>query len=655
MDRADLEQWKAKEVARLLALVETERRYYQEIVASLPIGLLIVSSDLSILSANRAVRKIFGLRSGDRLRGKLDAVLPAWILDRVEEVLRSGVTQSGLLVEPEGPEKPRLRIGILVIHNWDEEGEAEALLSIEDLSGLEEQTTAPSAKEPERPGASGIIDEVPAVVWEWDVTSKSFVSVSPQAEQLLGFPAQHWTAEGSFWTDRVHPEDREWVAQSYQRAIEHGETTALEFRALTAGGRTVWLRESARMVAGSEGRGNSLIGVAMDVTERRLLQQQLLQAERFEAVSKVASRLAHDLNNMLMIVTGYGEELLNGLPQGSALRADVQEILTATERMSGLTSQLLSFARRQAAPPAPVDLPKLLGSIEPRLRSVLGKQIELELARTQEAMMVRADAGQLEQLIVALAARLCATVAGEGRIRIETSRVVIQEQLRRSTAPLQPGSLGVITISGSGNALENEALSSFFETVLFGKEAAEDAGAAVSRAYAAVRRWGGDIAVSNESEHPVARVFLPLTEEAVEEKPKAPVEVAPAEPVSHLETILVVEDEPGIRALVRKILRRQGYEVLEAANGEEALGICRERAGKIDLLITDVIMPHLGGRELVDRVRELHGDAKVLYVSGYTDDASIYSGKFPPGTTFLQKPFTLGALLDKVKEVLQSS
>jgi DNA-binding NtrC family response regulator len=172
-----------------------------------------------------------------------------------------------------------------------------------------------------------------------------------------------------------------------------------------------------------------------------------------------------------------------------------------------------------------------------------------------------------------------------------------------------------------------------------------------------VRQWGGDIVVdSTAADGPVIRVFLPLLEEPVEKEiVPAPVEVAPVEAVPHLETILVVEDEPGIRALVRKILHRQGYEVIEAANGDQALAICREHPGSIHLLITDVIMPELGGRELVDRFHQMRPDAKVLYVSGYTDDTAIYSGNYPPGTAFLQKPFTLGALLDKVKDVLGSS
>jgi len=681
MERADLEQWKGREVARLLALVETERRYYQEIVASIPVGLVVLSSDLSIVSANRAVRKIFGLRSGDALRGRLDTLLPGWVLDRVAEVLKTGAAQSNILVESETDEKRHLRLSILPIRSWDDEALQEALLSIEDLTATEAAATGPAPQlslslhgEPTAKPVSGggiaeptsataakrdceVLDSLEAVAWILDLPAKKFAFVSRHAEQLLGYPAEHWTTNASFWTDRVHLADRDWVSQSYERGIERGEANVLEFRAVASDGRMPWLREMARVVADSEGRASRLVGISMDVTERRLLEDQLTQAGRVEAISKLASRLAHDLNNMLMIMTGYGEELLNGLPQGSSLRSDVQEILTATERMTGLTSQLLSFARRQAAPAGTVELETMLGTVQQYLRVLVGEKTELQVKLSPEVNVVRADPSQLEQIIAAIVDRWRQIVQDKGLIRVETSRLEIRENIRRADAPLQPGAYGVITIRGPGIPFEGDLRSTLFESVLSGKEPTDDAGSAVSRAYGTIRQWGGDIAVSTDGdEGPVVSLFLPRIEEAADQPTERKVvEAAPAEPASPLETILVVEDEAGIRALVRKILRRQGYEVLEAANGDEALAICRKHSGPIDLLITDVIMPEVGGRELVDRFRELCATAKVLFVSGYTDDSTIYAGNHPAGTAFLQKPFTLGALLDKVKEVLGSS
>jgi len=701
MERADLEQWKAREVARLLALVETERRYYQEIVASIPVGLLVLSTDLAIISSNRAIRKIFGLRGGDPLRGKLDTLLPGWVLDRVTEVLTNGVIQTNIPVETEHEVKRNLRIAILPIRNWDDEAAQEALLCIEDVTGIQAppQPVAP-APEPELPPAveplpeavtpepvvevpapvselpapvaetmafpaSELIDNLDAAIWAVELPSMNFLFVSPRMEAMLGFQPDQWTANPSSWTERVYPADREWVTQSYQRALERGEGHACEFRALTSDGRIVWLRESARLLKNSEGNPNYLIGVTVDVTERRQLEDQLVQSERVESMSRLASRMAHDLNNMLMILTGYGEELLNAIPAGSSLRGDVQEILTATERMSGLTNQLLAFVRRQSVSVSAFGLETALSTVVARLSGLLGDQIRIEYTPSATPNSVKADPGQLEQVVTALVERAQRAMHGEGRITIGTSHVRITEDLRHANAPLRPADYGVITIVNTGRPLEGEARATLFESALSGKEPGDDIAAAATKAYAIVRQWGGDIAVSDGPvEGSIFRVFLEREETKVEEpvkeqpeavaveEPQPEPEPAPVAPEVPLETILVVEDEAGIRALVRKILHRQGYEVLEASNGEEALNIRREHPGTIHLLITDVMMPQMGGRELADRLHEQTQDMKVLYVSGYTDDSAIYAGNFPPGTAFLQKPFTLGSLLDKVKEVL---
>ncbi len=675
MERTDLDQWRGREVARLLALVETQRRYYQEIVASIPVGLLVLSTDFSILLANGAARKIFGLQSGESPR-RMDTILPASLLDRIAEVLKTNGQQTGVMVES-GRDKRRLRVGILAIRNWDEEAAQEALLTVEDLTDVTGEAApqvAPIAAEaevPEEPAvpevlpavsAEQLVDNADAIIWAVELPSMNFVFASPQAEKLLGFAPDHWTSHPSFWLDRVRDSDRDWVAQSYQRAIESGSAHACEFQAITASGGSVWLREYARLLpapeTGPEGQPRYMIGVAVDVTERRMLEDQLLQSERVEAVARLASRMAHDLNNMLMILTGYSEELLTGLPAGSTLRSDVQEILAATDRMSGLTSQLLSFARRQGGAAPEIDLESTLGRFGPRLSSLLGTHVGLEFRASSEPNRVRADVAQLEQVMIAIVERTRQAMHAGEKIVLETSRMDVTEDLRRPNAPLLPGSYAVISITAPGQPLDAEAKAAMFECSLPGKEPWDDVAATLSRAYGIVRQWSGDISVANGPRSAtVFRVFLPRLESPVGEVTAEPAiavepQPAPPEPPAPLATILVVEDEAGIRALVRKILRRQGYEVLEAANGQDALALCREHGQRVELLITDVLMPQMGGRELVERLQTQGHDMKVLYVSGYTDDATVYSGDLPAGTAFLQKPFTLGSLLDKVKEVL---
>jgi len=665
MERTDLDQWRGREVARLLALVETQRRYYQEIVASMPVGLLVLSRDLNILLANGAARKIFGLQSGESPR-RMDTVLPASLLDRIEDVLRTGVAQTGIIVE-HGRDKRRLRVGILAMRSWDEEAVEEALLTMEDLTGVAgapAEVIAETAPEPPvleaAPAVSTgeFVENVDAIVWGVELPSMKFVYASPQAGALLGFAPEHWTSHPSFWLDRVQDSDRDWVARSYQRAIETGVPIACEFQAITANGNTVWLREYARLLPNAEGEPRYLVGIAVDVTERRMLEGQLLQSERVDAVARLASRMAHDLNNMLMILTGYSEELLTSLPAGSTLRADVQEILAATDRMSGLTSQLLAFSRRPASSVTEMELESALARFSPRWSALLGTHVGLEIRPSAETSRVRADAAQLEQAITAIIERARQPMHAGEKIVVETSQLTVNEDLRHPNAPLRPGSYAVTSIVAPGLPLDGEAKAAMFECSLPGKEPWDDLAAALARAYGIVRQWGGDISVSNGPRSAtVFRLFLPRLEPVAGEAPAEPamaVETpAPApEPQAALATILVVEDEAGIRALVRKILRRQGYEVLEAANGQDALTLCGDQAQRVDLLITDLLMPQMGGRELVERLETQGHDMKVLYVSGYTDDATVYSGDLPPGTAFLQKPFTLGSLLDKVKEVL---
>jgi two-component system, cell cycle sensor histidine kinase and response regulator CckA len=666
MERTDLDHWRSREVARLLALVETQRRYYQEIVASIPVGLMVLSSDLGILLANAAARKIFGLHTSDSQRRRMDTILPASLLDRIEDVLQTGVAATGVMIEATRDQR-RLRIGILAIRNWDEEAAQEALLTIEDLTAVELTPAAAPAVEalvieapsapPAAVTASEFVDNLDAVIWAVEVPSMNFVFASPQAGKLLGFAPEHWTSHPSFWLDRVDNSDRDWVARAYERAIESGAAHSLEFQAITASGGALWLREYARLLPAAEGQPRYMIGVAVDVTERRMLEDQLVQAERVEAVSRLASRMAHDLNNALMVLTGYSEELLTALPAGSTMRSDVQEILSATERVGGLTSQLLSFARRQGQAAAEIELESALGKISLRLAAILGTHVGLDLRLSAEPNRVRADASQLEHVLTAIVERARQGMHAGEKITLGTSHLEITEDLRRPNAPLQPGIYAVISIAAPSQPLDGEAKVALFECSVPGKEPWDDVAATLSRAYGIVRQWGGDISVSNAHAASLFRIFLPRLDAPAGAAAEPPVAVSeplpPApEPPAPLATILVVEDEAGIRALVRKILRRQGYEVLEAANGQDALALCREQGKRVELLITDVLMPQMGGRELVERLQTQGHDMKVLYVSGYTDDTSIYSGELPAGTAFLQKPFTLGSLLDKVKEVL---
>jgi signal transduction histidine kinase/CheY-like chemotaxis protein len=662
MERVDLGLWKAKEVARLLALVETERRYYQEIVASMPVGLLVLAPDLSIVSSNRAIRKMFGLRGGTSALGQLDTLLPASILDRAREVLNTGTPQTGILAETPLNGGRQLRLGIQTTRAWGDESEQEVLLTIEDVtdfSGISagsRTATTELALRQEVIGAfpaADVIGNLGATIWAVEIPAMKFVFVNEHGRQLLGFKTNHWLETADFWTERLGPRDRDAVLAAYQPALKPGgpKYVRLEYRPARADHRPAWIYEIARIMSDAAGNPHYVIGVSVDVTERRLLEDQLVQVNRTGAVGKLAARMAHDLNNVLMIVSGYAEEVLHSLPSESPLCADVRQILSATERVAALTNQMLAFTRVQSAPSSTIEINASLQEMDRALRDALGSRIALENNPGLEALAVRVDPSQFYQVISAFVRYARETMPDGGKVTIGVSRTAITTNIRRSDATLHPGDYAVIRIEDTGHHNDNHR-AAIFESFLPGKDPETESGPALAQAYALVRQWGGDIAVANA---PVTglifRIFLPVAAFEAERPRQLEPMLTTAAPETLVRTILVAEDEAGIRGLIGKILRRQGYDVLEAENGAQALQIGGER--RIDLLITDVVMPEMGGHELVEELRKWRPGLKVLYVSGYTEEPAIYAQELPPDTAYLQKPFTLGALLDKVKEVLR--
>ncbi|MGD0618693.1 MAG: PAS domain-containing protein [Bryobacteraceae bacterium] len=653
MDRSDLEQWKPKEVARLLALVEAERRYYQEIVAGLPIGLMVLTPDLSIVSANLAVRRVFGLRSGDPLRGRLDALLPSEVLDQVRQVFSSNAARNGVLANLlPGHGAGRVRIAIQPIRSWDYSGEQEVLLTIEEMA---EPTAELSPPQPEvehaaetmpEPGAVELLQNLDAIVWAATLPDRQFLFVSDAAERVLGWTAAQWTESPTFQLDRIHPGDRERVEREYTAAMESGAPLTLEFRVLHADGGWRWLSERVRTLLDDDGTPRHLVGFAIDITAHRHEEQARVQAARADALTRLCSRLAHDMNNLLMIVNGYTEEIVNSFAGASALQADLAEVRNAGERLSAIADQLLAFTRRRADDATSLDASRLLSEIAAALSGTIPEGIGLTLS-SSGAVWVRAAREQLIETVRAFVEHAVRTLVGAGEITLATEAA---------------GDFGAITIRYAGEVLAPEAWQALFEGILPSKDIPASVVQGISRGWTWVQEWGGAIEVeSTPGAGTTVAIRLPAVEPPAmaPEPPPAvtvPTEEPPpaVEPEPQPETVLVVEDETGIRILVRKILERQGYRVLDAPQADAAIRLCQEFAGQIQLVITDVIMPEMGGREMVQKLLQIRPGIKVLYVSGYTDDEEVQAANLARGSAFLQKPFTLGALLDKVREVLET-
>ncbi len=634
MERTDFEQWKAKEVARLLALVETERRYYQEMVASLPVALVVLAPDRQVVSANRAFRHAFGVRMEDLRRKTIEQVIPSQALvEKIRDVQMHADAQPFLNIDVE---ERRLRVTIVPIRNWDEEGEMETLLMVQDMSTLAGAQPMGAVSPP-----APVLD-VPAVTWQADPATFRFSSVNGDAEAMLGFPVSHWLSTPQFFAERIHPDDRASTMAFYEAAVARGGDASAEFRAISPAGTVIWCRESIRVKEGA------ISGVLTDVSLRKQLEQQRLTAERTDALHTISSRLAHDLNNPLMIITGYGEEMLQSLPADSPMRGDIEQIMGATERISAIAGQMLGFTRRAANPPQPVDVAEIVAGLKEKITA--GDQVSVGLEPASEPAWAMADATQLADAILAMTSRGREDAKERKHVAISCRVEVITEKLPGAT--LKPGVYTRLTIRDDGRG--TEAGKSIFESIL-----TRGPGADLARAYSMVREWGGDIGFSSEPFRGSAfEVYLPYAQPVAKPEPEpvaVPVEVVPEPEPEKAKTILLVEDEVGIRALVRKILTREKYHVLEAGSAEDALKVAGAWEGSIDLLVTDVILPGIGGRDLAEGMRESIPGLKVLYVSGYTDDEAVRAGQFPPGSQFLQKPFTLSALVGKVREALESS
>jgi PAS domain S-box-containing protein len=414
------------------------------------------------------------------------------------------------------------------------------------------------------------------------------------------------------------------------------------------------VRVSGRAVSDG-GNGKTFELFAEDVTERRALEQQLRQSQKMEAVGRLAGGIAHDFNNLLMVISGYSEFLLDRLGPEPALRAPAQEIANAAGRATSLTRQLLAFSRKQMLAPKILDLNGVITENLKMLTRVIGEDIDLVMVPSAALGAVRADAGQIEQVIMNLAVNARDAMPSGGKLTIETSNVSIDEELARFHPPLSPGNYVMLAISDTGAGMDSETQSRIFEP-FFTTKGTKGTGLGLSTVYGIVKQSGGYIWVYSEpGKGTTFKIYLPRVAEstrAAAQVALAP-ELAATEPGT--ETILLVEDEANLRYLARQFLEKQGYRVIDAADGAVAMQVAVAHEGVIHLLLTDVIMPGMNGRELAQHILEIRPHVKVLYMSGYTENVIGRNGTLDAGVRLLQKPFTLHDLKSKVREVLDST
>jgi signal transduction histidine kinase/CheY-like chemotaxis protein len=387
-----------------------------------------------------------------------------------------------------------------------------------------------------------------------------------------------------------------------------------------------------------------------DITRQRQAEEQLKLIQRLEAVGRLAGGIAHDFNNLLSVIVGTADFALSNLREGEEFHDDMVAIRDAGQRAAVLTRQLLAFSRRQLLQPEVVNLNAIVYGMESLLRRSLGEDIELRVVFADELGKVKVDPGQIEQVIMNLAVNARDAMPTGGRLTIETANVELDENYAAAHVSVKPGSYVLLSVSDSGCGMDESTREHLFEPFFTTKGPGRGTGLGLSTVYGIVKQSGGSIWVYSEPGLGTTfRIYLPR--ERAGSPSTRPTE-RPARPVSGPATMLVVEDEAPVRGLAQRILSAAGYSILAASNGHEALSLCERHSGEVHLLFTDVVMPGMGGRELVERLLRKRPNVSVIYTSGYTDNAIVHHGTLDAGTDFLAKPFNASTLLGKVKEVL---
>ncbi len=394
----------------------------------------------------------------------------------------------------------------------------------------------------------------------------------------------------------------------------------------------------------------SFVAVQRDETHERHLEEQLRQSQKMEAVGRLAGGVAHDFNNLLNVITGYSLLLLNALGQDDPIRAKVDQILKASERAADLVQQLLAFSRRQVLQPKVLDLNLVVTTMDSMLRRLIGENIDLLVLREEALWAVKADPGQVEQVVMNLVVNARDSMPQGGRLTIETRNVELDESYARGHMGARPGAYVVLAVSDTGSGMDTETQAHLFEPFFTTKDKGRGTGLGLSMVYGIVKQSDGHVWVYSEvGRGSTIKIYLPR----VEGTATPPVEVAPAAvAVRGSETVLLVEDERLVREMLVEILRGSGYTVMAAGDGEEALALSQQCEGAIHLLVTDVVMPGMSGRALAERLTILRPETRVLYISGYAEDAIVRHGILDPGLSFLSKPVTPDALLRKMRELL---
>jgi two-component system cell cycle sensor histidine kinase/response regulator CckA len=512
-------------------------------------------------------------------------------------------------------------------------------------------------------------------LWEWNIINGE---VYWSGERIHGLAPDSFSGTLESYLDQILPEDRELVRSSLMKSAAEGSDHDIEYRTLSPDNRVHWVQGRGALIRNRMGKPVKMIGLCMDITarkqsekrlqtshdelERRIeqrtaesksLEEQLLQSQKLEAVGRLAGGIAHDFNNLLTVIFGYAELSRDRLQADDPLRRNLDEILRAGNRAAALTRQLLAFSRKQVMQPKVIDLNALIADLERMLARMIGEDIELRTTLQKGLGCVRADPGQMEQVIMNLVVNARDALPAGGKVTIETANIYLDKAYAADHVAVPPGRYVMLAVSDNGIGMNEETQQHIFEPFFTTKEVGKGTGLGLSTVYGIVKQSEGNIWVYSEpGKGTTVKTYLPRVDESADEYQRP---AALADLPRGNETIILVEDDETVRKLAREVLETCGYRVLEAADATIALLICDQHPEAIHLLLADVVMPEMSGRDVANQLLSQRPQLRVLFMSGYTDDAIVHHGVLDEGMNFIQKPFTPDALAVKVRQALDVS
>ena len=631
-----------------------------DVLAQVVGALVVMTPEGEIVSWDRGAEILFGFSAEEALhRSIFDLVIPADRAAETREQMKKALAIGAAVYESERSRKDGSSLPVAVSMRPVKDAEGRTLIAKNDrdithfayLRQSQRQEAELRLHESEEQYRL-LFENNPHPMWVHDVETLAFLAVNDAALSHYGYTRDEFLSMTAL--DIRPPEDVAAFKKEYdERRAKYGTASFIStvpYRQQKKDGTVIEVDIAANAIpfAGHEAR----LVLATDVTEKTLLQAQLVKAQKMEAVGQLAGGVAHDFNNLLGVITGYCELLIRELRPDSRERKRAEEIKRASDRAAALTRQLLAFSRRQVLQPKVLDLDEVVSEVDKMMRRLISESIQIVTVATANLGKVRGDEGQIEQVIMNLAINARDAMPSGGRLVIETGNVELDETYVRTHPDARPGPHVMLAVSDTGHGMDAKTMARIFEPFFTTKEEGKGTGLGLATVYGIVRQSGGTVNVYSEPGRGTTfKVYLPRIEGDRAAEAGAAVVAAPG----GTETILLVEDAEALRLLVRELLENAGYTVLDADTPDKALSMVESTPGPIHLLLTDMVMPRMNGQELAGRIAALKPEARVVFMSGYSDQAMGDQSTLEPGALFLQKPFTVDALLTIIRRALDAA